>query len=241
MKSCTTGTLGIPEVQMKHSTIGILGIPGFQRLDSPGGRFLLEGLDVCELHGLAPTPGLEHVSLEWEKGKEKRDWDRNNTRIHPRVPAQRDTDTNKLLPFHCQWIAVFFHREMHKPWDPKNHGMHKPWDPKNCGMHKPWDPKNHGIHGPWDPQIMGSHKSWNSTNHGIHGQWNSQITGSHKPWNSQTVGSINHGTNCENSKFQQFQWNIPNIPKVTLMSWLWISTLSPALSATPRNSQGNFN
>lgn len=122
-----------------------------------------------------------------------------------------------------------------------NHGIPKIVGCTSCGMHKPWDPKNHGIHGPWDPQIMGSHKSWNSTNHGIHGQWNSQITGSHKPWNSQTVGSINHGTNCENSKFQQFQWNIPNIPKVTLMSWLWISTLSPALSATPRNSQGNFN
>lgn len=181
MKSCTTGTLGIPEVQMKRSTIGILGIPGFQRLDSPGGRFLLEGLDVCELHGLAPTPGLEHVSLEWEKGKEKRDWDRNNTRIHPRVPAQRDTDTNKLLPFHCQWIAVFFHREMHKPWDPKNHGMHKPWDPKNCGMHKLWD-----------AQAMGSQKSWNSwtmgsTNHGI-----PQIMEFHKSWNSWTMEFTNH-------------------------------------------------
>lgn len=75
---------------------------GFRRLDSPGGRFLLEGLDVRELHGLAPTPGLENVPLEWEKDKEKWDWDRNDTGIHPRIPAQISSShftANGLFPF----------------------------------------------------------------------------------------------------------------------------------------------
>lgn len=87
---------------MKGSRTGILGIPGFRKLDSPGGRFLLEGLDVRELHGLATPSGLENVPLEWEKDKEKRDWDGNNTRIHPRIPAQISSShftANGLLPF----------------------------------------------------------------------------------------------------------------------------------------------